>query len=233
MACGGWCACNAFTADPRSLVDYPLADRRRPAFALAWVRENVAQLSEIRRRASAGLPTGTRRRGSPMRTLRPALRPAGSRGGRILPHRSGRAGGRGENGAALGQIAAVHDYGGGCSLEIAAGGAAGAVHPRGGAGGGYRGRHVVVESPAESEVGGGAMSWRADILTLFPEMFPGPLGQSLAGRALGAGSGPGGTRYPRFRPRPPPRGGRHAVRRRCRHGDAAGCDGCGHRLGRR
>jgi tRNA (guanine37-N1)-methyltransferase len=28
------------------------------------------------------------------------------------------------------------------------------------------------------------MSWRATILTLFPEMFPGPLGQSLAGRAL-------------------------------------------------
>ncbi len=29
--------------------------------------------------------------------------------------------------------------------------------------------------------------WRATVLTLFPEMFPGPLGVSLAGRALGAG----------------------------------------------
>ncbi len=29
--------------------------------------------------------------------------------------------------------------------------------------------------------------WRATVLTLFPEMFPGPLGISLAGRALGAG----------------------------------------------
>ncbi len=29
--------------------------------------------------------------------------------------------------------------------------------------------------------------WRATILTLFPEMFPGPLGGSLAGRALAAG----------------------------------------------
>jgi tRNA (guanine37-N1)-methyltransferase len=28
------------------------------------------------------------------------------------------------------------------------------------------------------------MSWRATVLTLFPEMFPGPLGHSLAGRAL-------------------------------------------------
>src|SRR5215475_4680016 len=29
--------------------------------------------------------------------------------------------------------------------------------------------------------------WRATVLTLFPEMFPGPLGVSLAGRALGSG----------------------------------------------
>jgi tRNA (guanine37-N1)-methyltransferase len=28
------------------------------------------------------------------------------------------------------------------------------------------------------------MTWRATILTLFPEMFPGPLGHSLAGKAL-------------------------------------------------
>ncbi|WP_428375519.1 tRNA (guanosine(37)-N1)-methyltransferase TrmD [Lichenicoccus sp.] len=31
------------------------------------------------------------------------------------------------------------------------------------------------------------MSWRAAVLTLFPEMFPGPLGLSLAGRALERG----------------------------------------------
>jgi tRNA (guanine37-N1)-methyltransferase len=31
------------------------------------------------------------------------------------------------------------------------------------------------------------VSWRASILTLFPEMFPGPLGLSLAGRALREG----------------------------------------------
>src|ERR1700749_516952 len=29
--------------------------------------------------------------------------------------------------------------------------------------------------------------WRATVLTLFPEMFPGPLGVSLAGRALNSG----------------------------------------------
>jgi tRNA (guanine37-N1)-methyltransferase len=31
------------------------------------------------------------------------------------------------------------------------------------------------------------MAWRATILTLFPEMFPGPLGASLAGKALASG----------------------------------------------
>ncbi len=31
------------------------------------------------------------------------------------------------------------------------------------------------------------MSWRAQVLTLFPGMFPGPLGQSLAGKALESG----------------------------------------------
>jgi tRNA (guanine37-N1)-methyltransferase len=30
-------------------------------------------------------------------------------------------------------------------------------------------------------------AWRASVLTLFPEMFPGPLGHSLAGRALASG----------------------------------------------
>ena len=29
------------------------------------------------------------------------------------------------------------------------------------------------------------MSWHINLLTLFPEMFPGPIGQSLGGRALG------------------------------------------------
>jgi tRNA (guanine37-N1)-methyltransferase len=29
------------------------------------------------------------------------------------------------------------------------------------------------------------MTWRATVLTLFPDMFPGPLGVSLIGKALG------------------------------------------------
>jgi tRNA (guanine37-N1)-methyltransferase len=33
----------------------------------------------------------------------------------------------------------------------------------------------------------GRRPWRASVLTIFPEMFPGPLGQSLPGKALDAG----------------------------------------------
>ena len=33
----------------------------------------------------------------------------------------------------------------------------------------------------------GSTTWTANVLTLFPEMFPGPLGQSLAGKALDKG----------------------------------------------
>ncbi|HEY5606973.1 MAG TPA: tRNA (guanosine(37)-N1)-methyltransferase TrmD, partial [Alphaproteobacteria bacterium] len=32
-----------------------------------------------------------------------------------------------------------------------------------------------------------ASPWTAKVLTLFPEMFPGPLGHSLAGKALADG----------------------------------------------
>src|SRR4051794_11848759 len=36
-------------------------------------------------------------------------------------------------------------------------------------------------------IAGDRTMWRATVLTLFPEMFPGPLGLSLAGRALASG----------------------------------------------
>ena len=41
--------------------------------------------------------------------------------------------------------------------------------------------------------------WRASVLTIFPDMFPGPLGASLAGKALASGRlGARRRRYPRF-----------------------------------
>ena len=41
-------------------------------------------------------------------------------------------------------------------------------------------------APAEGQ--GAASPWRATVLTIFPEMFPGPLGLSLAGKALESGA---------------------------------------------
>src|SRR3954464_14078410 len=38
--------------------------------------------------------------------------------------------------------------------------------------------------PMDCDSGGSAMAFRATVLTLYPDMFPGPLGASLAGRAL-------------------------------------------------
>ncbi|MCC7251953.1 tRNA (guanosine(37)-N1)-methyltransferase TrmD [Hyphomicrobium sp.] len=40
---------------------------------------------------------------------------------------------------------------------------------------------------AHIPTGTGRLPWRASVLTLFPEMFPGPLGVSLIGQALSAG----------------------------------------------
>ena len=45
----------------------------------------------------------------------------------------------------------------------------------------------MTSDPARSDPAGAA-PWTARVLTLYPEMFPGPLGQSLAGRALGEGT---------------------------------------------
>src|SRR4051795_9232072 len=41
--------------------------------------------------------------------------------------------------------------------------------------------------PMDCDSGGSAMTFRASVLTLYPDMFPGPLGASLAGRALEEG----------------------------------------------
>src|SRR3954469_6640925 len=44
-----------------------------------------------------------------------------------------------------------------------------------------------MRSPMDCDSGGSAMTFRASILTLYPDMFPGPLGATLAGRALDEG----------------------------------------------
>src|SRR5690349_20634312 len=102
-------------------------------------------------------------------------------------------------GERLGRVRAVHDFGAGDSLELdlEAGGTllvpfTKAAVPRLDS---ARGRLVVepreeflaAPPPQAGKGEEGAMSWSATVLTLFPEMFPGPLGASLAGKALEAG----------------------------------------------
>src|SRR5438067_6146946 len=44
-----------------------------------------------------------------------------------------------------------------------------------------------MRAPMDCASAGSAMTFRASVLTLHPDMFPGPLGASLAGRALDQG----------------------------------------------
>src|SRR5258708_16483765 len=41
--------------------------------------------------------------------------------------------------------------------------------------------------PMDCDSGSSVMTFRASVLTLYPDMFPGPLGTSLAGKALEEG----------------------------------------------
>ena len=100
----------------------------------------------------------------------------------------------------LGRVTAIHNFGAGDIIEIAPPHGptmllpfTNAVVPTVDLAGG----RVVIELPQEIEgddaptlyVSDGfrSMTWRATVLTLFPEMFPGPLGVSLAGKALASG----------------------------------------------
>ncbi|HQT62966.1 MAG: tRNA (guanosine(37)-N1)-methyltransferase TrmD [Acidocella sp. 20-57-95] len=50
-----------------------------------------------------------------------------------------------------------------------------------------RGRDGLGYGPDELGRRPDGAAWRADVLTIFPSMFPGPLGESLAGKALASG----------------------------------------------
>ena len=100
-------------------------------------------------------------------------------------------------GEPLGEVIAVHNFGAGdiIELKLAADGDDhdAAVRRSDGAGGRYcrrQDRRAMPEEIAGSAGSGGravAMTLRATVLTIFPDMFPGPLGMSLAGKALAAG----------------------------------------------
>ena len=96
---------------------------------------------------------------------------------------------------ALGTVVAVHNFGAGDLIELrrAAGGRRellpfnAATVPTVDIAAG-RSSWSLPEDCSERRQGELGLMWRASVLTIFPEMFPGPLGVSLAGKALAAGA---------------------------------------------
>ena len=118
-------------------------------------------------------------------------------------------------GAPLGTVRAVLDHGAGDILEIARPGAPDLLLPftRAAVPTVDLAARRIVADPPEACRSLMTAPWTARVLTLFPEMFPGPLGHSLLGRALARGPlAARGAQHPRRGDRPPPHGRRHARR---------------------
>ncbi|HEY1856969.1 MAG TPA: ribosome maturation factor RimM [Acidocella sp.] len=110
---------NSFAEESDSLASYPLTDRNGRRFALAWLHDNVAQLSEVT--AQGNRPITDRNEAETLTntelfTPRSSL-PAADEEEFYLADLIGLKA-MSESGAEIGTIAAVHDYGGGSSLEI-------------------------------------------------------------------------------------------------------------------
>jgi 16S rRNA processing protein RimM len=114
---------NSFAEEAESLEAYPLTDRTGRRFALAWLHDNVAQLSEVTPQGHRRITDRTEAETLTNLELfapRSAL-PETDDDEFYLSDLIGLKA-KSETGAELGTIAAVHDYGGGSSLEIMPGG---------------------------------------------------------------------------------------------------------------
>ncbi|HQT62967.1 MAG: 16S rRNA processing protein RimM [Acidocella sp. 20-57-95] len=111
---------HAYTEAPSALADYaPLTDRAGRQFALDWVSEGVAQLSEISgktRRKITDRNEAEKLVNTELFVPRSAL-PAADEEEFYLADLIGMVA-LGADRKPLGTVAAVHDYGGGTSLEI-------------------------------------------------------------------------------------------------------------------
>jgi 16S rRNA processing protein RimM len=111
---------NAYTEDAQALVDYvPLVDRAGRKFDLEWVAENIAQLSEITaagRRRITDRAAAERLTNTELFAPRSAL-PQADAEEFYLADLVGLSA-RNAGGVEIGKVTAVHDYGGGVSLEI-------------------------------------------------------------------------------------------------------------------
>ncbi|HTJ91156.1 MAG TPA: ribosome maturation factor RimM [Acidocella sp.] len=110
---------NSFAAEAESLEAYPLMDRTGRRFALAWLHDNVAQLSEVTPQGHRRITDRTEAETLTNLELfapRSALPEPDDEEFYLADLIGLKA--KSETGAELGTIAAVHDYGGGSSLEI-------------------------------------------------------------------------------------------------------------------
>ncbi len=113
---------SAFTQSPEALAEYPLRDRAGRRFALEWRHDNVAQISEITpqgQRRITDRDEAARLNLTELFVPRAAL-PAPEPEEFYLADLIGLTA-MSEAGEELGIITAVHDYGGGSTLEISPG----------------------------------------------------------------------------------------------------------------
>jgi 16S rRNA processing protein RimM len=113
---------NAFTEDSVALADYPLVDRNGRRYLINWVTENIAQLSELTasgRRDISDRTEAERLTNTELFAPRSAL-PETEEEEFYLADLIGLQA-KSQDGALVGTITAVHDYGGGTILEIAPG----------------------------------------------------------------------------------------------------------------
>ena len=111
---------NSFTADPADLARYnPLLDERGHAWTLTWKGVGLAELRDAQGQAVADRNAAEKLVNLRLYTPRERLPDTGPDDYYIADLVGLLA--VAEDGAELGRVAAVHDYGAGCSLEIAEG----------------------------------------------------------------------------------------------------------------
>lgn len=111
---------HSYTADPAELPEYgPFTDERGRVFALRWVADGVAEVSEIRDGVAVKIAdrTAAEKLVNVRLHVARAQLPAAEADEFYLADLVGLAA-FAPDGAALGTVAAVHDYGAGVSLEI-------------------------------------------------------------------------------------------------------------------
>ena len=185
-----------FTEAPESVAAYgPLCDERGPRAVRARGSSAPAKGGVIAR--AEGIDRPRRRRGAARARASTCPRdrlPEPGRG-RVLPRGPGRPGrARRRRRARWARSSRVLNFGAGDMLEIAAGGRRAASWCRSPAPPCPRStsrRPVVVVLPPVPGDAAVTAPWTATVLTLFPEMFPGPLGR-LAGRQGAASATCGG-----------------------------------------